>query len=51
LHVSQPTPSQQIRQLEDTLLDRTAVLLQRKGSYRTAARAFIALALEADWDT
>jgi LysR family cyn operon transcriptional activator len=31
--------------------DRTAVLLQRKGSYRTAAaRAFVALALDTDWD-
>ena len=37
--------------LEFALPERTAVLLQRKGAYRTAAaRAFVALALETDWD-
>jgi LysR family transcriptional regulator, cyn operon transcriptional activator len=37
--------------LEFALPERTAVLLQRKGAYRTAAaQAFVALALETDWD-
>jgi LysR family transcriptional regulator, cyn operon transcriptional activator len=37
--------------LEFALPERTAVLLQRKGAYRTAAaRAFVALALETDRD-
>jgi LysR family cyn operon transcriptional activator len=37
--------------LEFAAPERTAVLLQRKGAYRTAAaRAFVALALETDWD-
>jgi hypothetical protein len=37
--------------LEFALPKRTAVLLQRKGAYRTAAaRAFVALTLETDWD-
>jgi LysR family transcriptional regulator, cyn operon transcriptional activator len=37
--------------LEFALDERTAVLLQRKGAYRTAAaQAFVALALETDWD-
>jgi LysR family cyn operon transcriptional activator len=37
--------------LEFRAPERTAVLLQRKGAYRTAAaRAFVALALETDWD-
>jgi LysR family transcriptional regulator, cyn operon transcriptional activator len=37
--------------LEFALAEWTAVLLQRKGAYRTAAaQAFVALALETDWD-
>ena len=37
--------------LDFEVLERTAVLLQRKGAYRTAAaRAFVALALETNWD-
>jgi LysR family transcriptional regulator, cyn operon transcriptional activator len=37
--------------LEFALDEWTAVLLQRKGAYRTAAaQAFVALALETDWD-
>ena len=37
--------------LEFAAPERTAVLLQRKGAYRTAAtRVFVALALETDWD-
>jgi LysR family transcriptional regulator, cyn operon transcriptional activator len=37
--------------LEFAVPERTAVLLQRRGAYRTAAaRAFVALALETDWD-
>ena len=36
--------------LEFALPERTVVLLQRKGAYRSAAaRAFVALALETDW--